>query len=72
VIEGDRRFNRELRRQAVIKHRLAQALVMKGLHMPHQVPVTYESLVLVKEQLEKALKTMPLAALVAPRNMDMN
>lgn len=46
---------RELRKQQIIKMRLDQARVREGCFLPQRIPVTFEALQDVKDQLEAHL-----------------
>lgn len=52
---------KKLRQQGVMARRLAEAKIRGGLHLPSVVPVTYEQLLSVKQQLEAALGRQALA-----------
>ena len=51
----DRTLMRDMRRQQVIKLRLAQHERRQGLTLPERVPVTLEQLIDVRRQLEDYL-----------------
>ncbi len=51
----DRILMRDIRRQQIIRLRLEQARLRAGLSLPNRIPVTFEALQEIQEQLKEHL-----------------